>query len=143
MVIFDYIFYRTYKAYVKAGDPARIMSTLYISYSLFFLFAIFPCILADLFRVSGSQASETLMNCIMWSYAFFCLVITCKRYNSNYIKHLLLKFKNSKYNRKIPTWVFFAILFIVTPSIILSGMASAAITKSCEGCLFYFLAGLF
>lgn len=141
--ILDYIFYRMYKAYKKAGDPARFSSIIFISLILIFLFSIFPLLLVELLRVEDCSTSDTLIKCVFYSYFVLFFILTIRRYNSHHIKYLIFKFRNNRFNRKIPTWIIFVILPVSIVLFVFYCMAASSITKSCEGSLFYFLAGLF
>lgn len=102
MNIFDYIFYRVYRVYLKKDDPARFNSTLYIS--LIYLFILFPLfsLLLELLRGDDKWVTKSM-------YIIYCILIlfyNVNRYSKNYIKTINTNYKVNS----VPNWLFFVIL---------------------------------
>ena len=105
--ILDYIFYRTYIAYMKKNDPAEFVSPLYLWLCLFFLFLPLFAIFGDM--ASGDNGIYT--NCVFGMYCFFVFIFVYIRYvKKDTIKEIIKNFSNCSLNRTIPTWCFFLAL---------------------------------
>ncbi len=106
MVIIDYVFYRTYMAYKKGKtDPPRFSSICYIIACLIGLtFPIYGFV-CDLFKYESSKVDEW----IYWLGIIGIVVWTFRTFNRNHISTILYRYKNNRFNKKIPTWLFFLI----------------------------------
>lgn len=105
--IFDYIFYRTYIAYLKANESGQLISPLYLGLCLFFFFIPLSSIIADMMRGDNALYFKGVV-------AIYCLVIFVPVYirymRKGKTRELIGKFSNCSLNRIIPTWCFFLVL---------------------------------
>ena len=105
--IFDYIFYRTYIAYLKANESGQSISPLYLGLCLFFFFIPLSSIIADMMRGDNALYFKGVV-------AIYCLVIFVPVYirymRKGKTRELIGKFLNCSLNRIIPTWCFFLVL---------------------------------
>lgn len=102
MKIFDYIFYRVYRVYLKKNDPARFAGIAYMTTLYIFVFFVFLGFLLDLIK----GIDKIYVNFIFFVYFSIIVLFNIKRYSSKYILEM-----NNKYRvDKIPNWLFFVIL---------------------------------
>lgn len=105
--ILDYIFYRTYIAYVKGNDPAGFISPSYLSLCLFFFFLPLFTIFGDMVRGDN----DLYGNCFWGIYVLGIFLFVFIRYlRKGKISMLIGEYSNCSLNRTIPTWCFFLIL---------------------------------
>lgn len=107
----DYIFYRVYWAYRKKGESAKILTTLYMTMVIAFLFfplALFLCeLLRDPWRSNdGYLLLIYLLTVFLYSYLRF--------FPNKKICLITKKFCKNSYNHLIPNWCFFLILPLST-----------------------------
>lgn len=107
----DYIFYRVYWAYHKKGESAKILTTLYMTMVIAFLFfplALFLCeLLRDPWRSNdGYLLLIYLLTVFLYSYLRF--------FPNKKICLINKKFCKNSYNHLIPNWCFFRILPLST-----------------------------
>ena len=107
MKILDYIFYRTYMAYVKANDPATFGSICYLSACIWILMLPVAGFLFDMMRDNNGN-----INIIYW-ILYTTMVISCVaiRYlRRGKIRELKDYFSYCRADSIIPTWCFFFVL---------------------------------
>ena len=88
---FDYLYYRLYVTYKKHNDPPRFSA----------------CIFTDFF-FSRKNFTELQGGLIFISVAIlFCIIPFYLRYTRKRTAAILLKYKDNKWNRIIPSWVIY------------------------------------
>lgn len=105
--IFDYIYYRTYLAYVKGNDPATLCSICYLSACIWILALPIAGFFFDMMRDKNGN-----INIIYW-ILYTIIVISCisiRYLRKGKIKEIKDYFSNCSANSIFPTWSFFFIL---------------------------------
>jgi RsiW-degrading membrane proteinase PrsW (M82 family) len=116
MKILDYIFYRTYMAYVKANDPATFGSVSYLMICLTFLLLPIGGGLAQLIR----GENDNIFNFFMILYFILIVTFVLVRYlRRNKIRDIIAYFLLCNANSIIPTWC----IFLVVPICMVTGVA--------------------
>ncbi|KIA95234.1 hypothetical protein OC25_07945 [Pedobacter kyungheensis] len=105
-MMLDYIFYRAYIAYEKKKQPGLFSATAYCAVICLFLFMPLYGMLDILLK-----NQESLRKTAIVLYIILIIVSVFFRYfRKNKLRHIIEKYRFSKYNKKIATWLFFLIL---------------------------------
>ena len=121
--ILDYIFYRTYIAYMKRNDPAGFVSPLYLGICLFFSFLPLFAIFGDMVRGDNVLYNNSFIGIYILGIFLFVYIRYSRKYK---IRELIGEFSNCSLNRAIPTWCFFCVYPI---SIVLGVTGLILVTK--------------
>ena len=114
--ILDYIFYRTYIAYVKADEPAKISSIFYLIVCLVFFLMPIGGFLLEMTR--GENSNIYIFFMILYCLFIFSFVLI--RYTRNDKISLIIDiFSDCKENTTIPTWC----IWLTMPICMVTGVA--------------------
>ena len=99
--IFDYIFYRSYLQYKKAGEPGTASGSLYIAAVLI---ALLPILYVEIPRLIVGEVYNA-----KYLITFIFIICTYIRYKRKE-KEILRRYEHSKLNKKIPNWLIWMAL---------------------------------
>ena len=94
--IFDYIFYRSYLQYKKAGEFGVASGSLYVAA---ILIALLPVLYVEIPILLVGEVYNG-----KYVITFFFLICTYIRYKRKE-KDIIKRYEHSKYNKKIPNWM--------------------------------------
>jgi hypothetical protein len=110
MQIADYIFYRLYVTYDKAGkEPAYFTGNIF--FAILIVYVSLPTALLGMYFFKNEREIAFVVTFAIVS--ILDNIIISRRYSKKKIKELLVKYRYHKCNKWLKSWIIFVVFFIV------------------------------